>query len=244
MVRVRPWRSSVPLKTVSTLAPEPWTLSVAGPTRVMIALLVYGSASVPTWKAPRTAIQSAVRLRSFRSNSRVPSMVRLRSVGGETSSTIVRPAGTVTSAPAPGTTPPDQAAGSDQRATAGGGGGGGGGATASSVEQAVARTLNRTKPPKSHGRLNIGTTPRRDVIAWPRGTNRATRRPDRTLQPGRSGPSRPGLRCNFAHPYWATGLTAGRGGSGAGGGVHQAYSTMRDRFTVIICHPPKRILRS
>ena len=96
----------------------------------------------------------------------------------------------------------------------------------------------------SHGRLNIGTTPRRDVIALAEEHKPSLRRPDRTLHPGRSRPSRPGLRCNFAHPYWATGLTAGRGGSGAGGGVHQAYSTMRDRFTVIICHPPKRILRS
>src|SRR5215469_3610227 len=88
------------------------TLSV----RVIVALRVWGLASVPISSSPCTMIHSVVSSRSFLSAKlSLPLIVKLRSAGGETSRTTFISFSMVTTASLVGTFLSGQVAGSDQR---------------------------------------------------------------------------------------------------------------------------------
>ena len=73
------------------------------PVSVIVARCWKGAAVVPTRSVPSTMIQPLVRSRSASSNTSAPSIDRLASAGGLTSSRTVRSCGIVTAAPATGT---------------------------------------------------------------------------------------------------------------------------------------------
>src|SRR4029434_200324 len=88
--------------------------------KVIVALRVWGLASVPISSSPCNMIHSVVSSRSLLSaKPSLPSIVRLPNAGGLTSRTTSLPAAIVTLSPARGTFLSGQVAGSDQRLAAG-----------------------------------------------------------------------------------------------------------------------------
>jgi hypothetical protein len=108
-----PYSESCPPETM--MPRETPSFAAAGaPVSVIVALLTKGRAALPMLNAPPTWMLAAVSATSRSSNTSVPWMLRAPSEGVLVSRMIVRPAGTTTCAPAPGSVPP-QVAGFDQR---------------------------------------------------------------------------------------------------------------------------------
>ena len=105
--------SMMPRSPISFMGSSSGTVLV----RVMVALRVWGRASVPMASSPCNMTHSVVSSRSaVLAKLSLPSIVRPPSAGGLTSRTTSLPAAMVTLSPAPGTFPSGQVAASDQRA--------------------------------------------------------------------------------------------------------------------------------
>ena len=114
---VGPWRSRVPPITPRPRVPIPIGMAPtpgSAPVKVMVSPPACGVVSVPARSVPWTITQPAVSAIGPSHTARVPSTIRLASAAESVSSAIVRPAGTTTAAPVPGTEP-SHVAGSDQR---------------------------------------------------------------------------------------------------------------------------------